>query len=84
MGPDCSRELWEGAAPARATPTIFSADETTDVSSDSAPPVSDASGPNDGAFSSRVRWVPIDLAETAADLDHLITAAARRGALARQ
>ncbi|HEV2919458.1 MAG TPA: arylsulfatase, partial [Actinomycetota bacterium] len=42
-------------------PMVFSADETTDVGSDSATPVSDDYGPKDSAFTGRVRWVQIDL-----------------------
>ncbi len=64
---------------------IFSADETTDVGSDSATAVSDDYGPKDSAFTGRVRWVGIDLAEAAEDLDHLITPEERlRIAMARQ
>jgi arylsulfatase len=66
-------------------PLLFSADETTDVGSDSATPVSDDYGPKDGAFSGRVRWVQIDIDEAAEDLDHLITPEERlRIAMARQ
>jgi arylsulfatase len=66
-------------------PMAFSADETTDIGSDSATPVSDDYGPKESAFSGRVRWVQIDLAEAAEDLDHLISAEERlRVALARQ
>jgi arylsulfatase len=64
---------------------LFSADETTDVGSDSATPVSDDYGPKDGAFTGRVRWVQIDIDEAAEDLDHLITPEERlRIAMARQ
>ena len=52
---------------------IFSGDETTDVGSDSATPVSDDYGPKDSAFIGRVRWVRIDIDEAVEDLDHLIT-----------
>ena len=52
---------------------IFSGDETTDVGSDSATPVSDDYGPADSRFTGRVRWVQIDLDEDAEDADHLIT-----------
>jgi hypothetical protein len=52
---------------------LFSADETTDVGSDSATPVSDDYGPRDSAFTGRVRWVQIDLGEDAEDADHLIS-----------
>jgi arylsulfatase A-like enzyme len=66
-------------------PMLFSADETTDVGSDSATPVSDDYGPKDSAFTGKVRWVQIDLAEAAADLDHLITPEERlRIAMTRQ
>jgi arylsulfatase A-like enzyme len=66
-------------------PMAFSADETTDVGSDSATPVSDDYGPKDSAFTGRVRWVQIDLGEDAQDADHLITPEERlRIAMARQ
>ena len=54
-------------------PMLFSADETTDVGSDSATPVSDDYGPKDSEFTGRVRWVQIDVDEAAEDADHLIT-----------
>jgi len=66
-------------------PMLFSADETTDVGSDSATPVSDDYGPKDSAFTGRVRWVEIDLGDDAEDLDHLISPEERlRIAMARQ
>jgi len=66
-------------------PLLFSADETTDVGSDSATPVSDDNGPKDSAFTGRVRWVQIDLDEDAEDVDHLISSEERlRIAMARQ
>jgi arylsulfatase len=66
-------------------PMVFSADETTDVGSDSATPVSDDYGTKDSAFTGRVRWVQIDIDEAAEDLDHLITPEERlRIAMARQ
>jgi arylsulfatase A-like enzyme len=66
-------------------PMIFSADETTEVSSDGGTPVSDDYGPKDTAFTGRVRWVQIDLDDAAEDLDHLITPEERfRIAMARQ
>ncbi|HEY6651609.1 MAG TPA: arylsulfatase [Actinomycetota bacterium] len=74
----------EGRLPG-SVPLIFSADETTDVGSDSATPVSDDYGPKDSAFTGRVRWVQIDIDEAAEDLDHLITPEERlRIAMARQ
>jgi arylsulfatase len=66
-------------------PMLFSADETTDVGSDSATPVSDDYSAHDGHFTGRVRWVQIDLAEAAEDADHLISPEERlRIAMARQ
>jgi len=66
-------------------PMLFSADETTDVGTDSATPVSDDYGPKDSKFNGRVQWVQIDIDEAAEDLDHLITPEERlRVAMARQ
>jgi hypothetical protein len=66
-------------------PMLFSADETTDVGSDTATPVSDDYGPKDGTWTGRIRWVQIDIDEAAEDLDHLITPEERmRIAMARQ
>ena len=64
---------------------LFSADETTDVGSDTATPVSDDYGPADSAFTGTVRWVQLDLDEAAEDVDHLISPDERfRVAMARQ
>jgi arylsulfatase len=66
-------------------PMIFSADETADIGSDTASPVSDDYGPTDNAFNGSVLWVQIDLGEDAEDADHLITPEERlRVAMARQ
>ncbi len=66
-------------------PMLFSADETTDVGSDSATPVSDDYGPRDSEFSGRVRWIQIDIDEAAEDLDHLMSPEERLTiAMARQ
>jgi arylsulfatase A-like enzyme len=66
-------------------PMIFSADETTDVGSDSATPVSDDYSPQNSAFTGRIRWVQIDLGKDADDADHLITPEERlRVAMTRQ
>jgi arylsulfatase len=66
-------------------PMAFSGDETTDVGSDTATPVSDDYGPKDSTFNGRIRWVQIDLAENAEDADHLISPEERyRVAMARQ
>jgi len=66
-------------------PMAFSADETTDVGSDSGTPVTDDLGPKETVFNGKVRWVQIDLGEDAEDADHLISADERyRIAMARQ
>jgi arylsulfatase len=66
-------------------PMVFSADETTDVGSDTATPVSDDYGPKDSAFTGRIEWVQIDLGDDAQDADHLISPEERyRVAMARQ
>jgi hypothetical protein len=64
---------------------IFSADETGDVGSDTASPVSDDYTSEDSRFNGTVEWVQIDIDEAAEDLDHLITPEERlKIALARQ
>jgi arylsulfatase len=66
-------------------PMLFSADETTDVGSDTATPVSDDYGPHDSHFTGDVQWVQLDIDEAAADADHLISPDERfRIAMARQ
>jgi hypothetical protein len=66
-------------------PMLFSADETTDLGTDSATPVTDDFGSQGKAFTGRVEWVQIDLGDDAEDSDHLITADERlRVAMARQ
>jgi hypothetical protein len=66
-------------------PMLFSADETTDVGSDSATPVSDDYGAKESEFTGRVQWVQIDIDEAAEDVDHLIEPEERlRIAMARQ
>jgi arylsulfatase A-like enzyme len=54
-------------------PMIFSGDETTDLGSDTATPVSDDYNPRSSAFTGRIRWVQIDLGDDAEDADHLIS-----------
>jgi arylsulfatase A-like enzyme len=54
-------------------PMAFSADETCDVGSDTASPVSDDYTAEESRFTGTVDWVQIDIAEAAEDLDHLIT-----------
>jgi arylsulfatase len=64
---------------------IFSGDETTDVGTDSATPVSDDYGASDNQFTGRVRWVQIDIDAAAENLEHLIGPEDRlRIAMARQ
>jgi arylsulfatase A-like enzyme len=66
-------------------PMLFSADETTDVGSDSATPVSDDYGPKDSAFTGRIHWIQLDGDAAAEDVDHLISPEERlRIAMARQ
>jgi len=66
-------------------PMIFSADETADVGSDTASPVSDDYTSADSVFTGTVRWVQIDLGEDAEDADHMISPEQRlRVAMARQ
>ena len=66
-------------------PMLFSADETTDVGTDSATPVSDDHGAAETEFTGRVRWVQIDIDEATEDVDHLIGPEERlRIAMARQ
>jgi arylsulfatase len=66
-------------------PLIFSADETTDVGSDSATPVSDDYDMRSGRFTGRIDWVELAVDEAAEDLDHLISPEERyRVAMARQ
>jgi Sulfatase len=66
-------------------PMLFSADETTDVGSDTATPVSDDYGLKDSAFTGTVRWVQLDIDAAAEDIDHLIGPEERlRVAMARQ
>ncbi|HYH62087.1 MAG TPA: sulfatase-like hydrolase/transferase, partial [Solirubrobacterales bacterium] len=66
-------------------PMLFSADETTDVGSDSATAVSDDHGPAETHFTGQVNWVQIDIDEAAEDTDHFISPEERmRIVMARQ
>ena len=66
-------------------PMVFSADETCDVGSDTASPVSDDYTSEGSRFTGTVDWVQIDIADAAEDLDHLITPEERlKIAMARQ
>jgi arylsulfatase len=64
---------------------LFSADETADVGSDTASPVSDDYTPEQSVFTGTVNWVQLDIDEAAEDLDHLISPEERLAvAMARQ
>ena len=64
---------------------LFSADETCDLGSDTASPVSDDYTSEGSRFTGTIEWVQIDIADAAEDLDHLITPEERlKIAMARQ
>jgi hypothetical protein len=66
-------------------PMVFSADETCDIGSDTASPVSDDYTRESSVFTGTVNWVQIDIDTAAQDLDHLITPEERLAvAMARQ
>jgi arylsulfatase A-like enzyme len=66
-------------------PMVFSADETTDVGSDTGTPVTDDIAEGETEFNGRVSWVEIDIDKDAEDTDHLITPEERlRIVMARQ
>ncbi len=66
-------------------PLIFSGDETCDIGSDTASPVSDDYAGEESVFTGTVNWVQIDIAEAAEDVDHLISPEERlQIAMARQ
>jgi arylsulfatase len=66
-------------------PMAYSADETCDVGSDTASPVSDDYTPETSRFTGTINWVQIDIADAADQVDHLITPEERlRIAMARQ
>jgi arylsulfatase len=66
-------------------PMVFSGDETCDIGSDTASPVSDDYTAEESRFTGTVDWVQLDIAEAAEDLDHLITPEDRlRIAMTRQ
>ena len=54
-------------------PMIFSGDETCDIGSDTASPVSDDYAGEESVFAGTVNWVQIDIADAAEDIDHLIS-----------
>jgi arylsulfatase A-like enzyme len=70
---------------AATVPMIFSGDETCDVGSDTASPVSEDYTPESSRFTGTVEWVQLDIAEAAEDIDHLISPEERlKIAMARQ
>jgi arylsulfatase A-like enzyme len=54
-------------------PMMFSADETCDVGSDTASPVSDDYTSEGSRFNGIIEWVQLDIDEAAEDLEHLIS-----------
>ncbi|MBX3031104.1 MAG: arylsulfatase [Chloroflexi bacterium] len=69
----------------RTVPMLFSTDETTDIGTDDATPVTDQLDRTTVRFTGRVDWVEIDLGDATDDATHLITPEQRlRVALARQ
>jgi arylsulfatase len=66
-------------------PMAFSADETTDVGSDSGTGVTDDLRVEESRFNGRVRWVELSIGDDAQNADHLISSEERyRVAMARQ
>jgi arylsulfatase A-like enzyme len=66
-------------------PVVFSLDETLDVGSDTATPVSDEYASADSGLRGRVRWVQLDIDAAAEDPDHYVSAEDRyRIDMARQ
>jgi arylsulfatase len=66
-------------------PMLYSADETCDVGSDTASPVSDDRTPAGSRFTGTINWVQIDVDSAAEDLDHLVAPEERlKIAMARQ
>ena len=66
-------------------PLVFSADETCDLGSDTASPVSDDYTSEGSRFTGTIEWVQIDVDDAAEDVDHLISPEERLAiAMARQ
>ena len=77
-------QVGEGRVEA-SIPMVFSADETCDIGSDTASPVSDDYTREGSVFTGAVNWAQIDIDSAAEDFDHLITAEERLAvAMARQ
>ncbi len=66
-------------------PGVFSADETTDLGTDTATGVTDDLDHATVSFTGEVLWVQMDLGDAAEDFDHMVTAEERyRIAMSRQ
>jgi arylsulfatase len=66
-------------------PMVFSGDETCDVGSDTASPVSADYSGETSRFTGTIEWVQIDIDQAAEDIDHLISPEERlKVAMARQ
>jgi len=66
-------------------PGVFSADETTDLGTDTATGVTDDLNHATVSFTGEVLWVQMDLGDAAEDFDHMVTAEERyRIAMSRQ
>ena len=77
-------QVGEGRVEA-TVPMIFSADETADIGSDTASPVTNDYTPETSRFTGTVNWVQIDIDDAAEDVDHLISPEERlQIAMARQ
>jgi arylsulfatase A-like enzyme len=76
--------IGEGRLPA-TVPLAFSGDETCDIGSDTASPVSEQYTAETSRFTGTVEWVQLDIDAAAEDLDHLISPDERlKIAMARQ
>jgi len=77
-------KVGEGRVPA-TVPLAFSLDETADVGRDTGTSVTDDLEVEESEFSGRIRWVQIDVDESAEDADHYISAEERfKLAMAKQ
>jgi arylsulfatase A-like enzyme len=66
-------------------PMLFSTDETTDIGSDTATPVTDDIAQGETEWNGRIRWVELSIGDDTEDADHLISPEERyRIAMARQ
>jgi hypothetical protein len=84
IGLYCDGErIGEGRVDA-TVPLLYSSDETCDVGSDTASPVTEDYG-STSEFTGTIEWVQLDVDDAAEDLDHLVSPEERfRIAMARQ